>query len=68
MKLQNTDKGPSEAYYLYNHVDLQITYHSGVNEDWGTSFKGQNGRIICKYNFLIFKNIVNKKITYLFFL
>lgn len=35
-----------EAYYLYNHVHLEISYHSGEKEDWGLSFKGKNGRII----------------------
>lgn len=24
-----------KGYYIYNHVDLTITYHSGAKEDWG---------------------------------
>ena len=24
----------SDTYYLFNHVAIEITYHSGVNEDW----------------------------------
>ncbi|XP_046828741.1 transmembrane 9 superfamily member 2 isoform X1 [Vespa crabro] len=35
-----------KTYYLFNHVDLNITYHSGVKEEWGTSFKANGGRII----------------------
>ncbi|XP_050479243.1 transmembrane 9 superfamily member 2 isoform X2 [Bombus huntii] len=34
------------SYYLYNHVDLTITYHSGVKEEWGSAFKENGGRII----------------------
>lgn len=36
----------ANAYYLYNHVDLTITYHSGVKEDWGVKFGSNGGRII----------------------
>jgi transmembrane 9 superfamily protein 2/4 len=34
------------AYYIYNHVDLIITYHSGEQEEWGMKFKSNGGRII----------------------
>lgn len=34
------------AYYIYNHVDLIITYHSGAQEEWGSSFGENGGRII----------------------
>ena len=38
-----------KTYYLFNHVDLLITYHSGAaDEDWGTGAKENSGRIICK--------------------
>lgn len=37
--------GPT-AYYIYNHVELTITYHSGGHEDWGDKFKDNGGRII----------------------
>lgn len=37
-----------DTYYLFNHVDLVITYHSGKDEDWGTAFKSRGGRIVCK--------------------
>ncbi|XP_037075308.1 transmembrane 9 superfamily member 2-like [Pollicipes pollicipes] len=36
----------SDVYYVYNHLDFNITYHSGVNEAWGSSFQGNGGRII----------------------
>ncbi|XP_065226511.1 transmembrane 9 superfamily member 2 [Planococcus citri] len=35
-----------EHYYLFNHVDLKIIYHSGEHEEWGSSFQGNGGRII----------------------
>ncbi|CAG2069013.1 unnamed protein product, partial [Timema podura] len=34
------------TYYLSNHVDLKVTYHSGEGEDWGVGFHGNSGRII----------------------
>uniref|UniRef100_A0A8D8UJQ7 Transmembrane 9 superfamily member n=1 Tax=Cacopsylla melanoneura TaxID=428564 RepID=A0A8D8UJQ7_9HEMI len=37
---------PSETYYMFNHVDIKISYHSGEQEEWGTSFQGNGGRII----------------------
>lgn len=36
------------TYYLFNHVDLTIIYHSGENEEWGDSFHENGGRIIGK--------------------
>ncbi|XP_043275405.1 transmembrane 9 superfamily member 2 isoform X2 [Venturia canescens] len=33
-----------KTYYLFNHVDLTITYHSGLKEEWGD--KENSGRII----------------------
>ncbi|XP_015601918.1 transmembrane 9 superfamily member 2 isoform X2 [Cephus cinctus] len=35
-----------QTYYVFNHVDLTITYHSGAKEDWGAGFKDNGGRII----------------------
>ncbi|XP_071453601.1 transmembrane 9 superfamily member 2 [Hetaerina americana] len=35
-----------KTYYIFNHVDLVITYHSGKDEDWGVGFKENGGRII----------------------
>ncbi|XP_076645758.1 transmembrane 9 superfamily protein member 2 [Halictus rubicundus] len=34
------------TYYLFNHVDLIIEYHSGADEEWGSTFKENGGRII----------------------
>ncbi|KZC04064.1 PREDICTED: transmembrane 9 superfamily member 2 [Dufourea novaeangliae] len=34
------------TYYLFNHVDLTVTYHSGAEEEWGSAFKENGGRII----------------------
>lgn len=35
-----------DALYIFNHVDLRITYHSGVKEEWGSQFGSNGGRII----------------------
>uniref|UniRef100_A0A646QFR8 Transmembrane 9 superfamily member n=1 Tax=Hemiscolopendra marginata TaxID=943146 RepID=A0A646QFR8_9MYRI len=40
------DKAKPKTYYLFNHVDIEITYHSGGDEDWGSSFGEGGGRII----------------------
>jgi len=34
------------TYYLFNHVDLLITYDSGATEDWRNTSKQNAGRII----------------------
>ncbi|XP_050438800.1 transmembrane 9 superfamily member 2 [Adelges cooleyi] len=34
------------TYYIFNHLDFTITYHSGKNEEWGSSFGSEGGRII----------------------
>lgn len=34
------------SYYVFNHLDIQITYRSGKNEEWGASFMEEGGRII----------------------
>jgi len=33
-------------YYPFNHVDLEIKYHSGASEEWGVDFQANGGRII----------------------
>lgn len=33
-------------YYPYNHVDLKITYHSALNQQWGMNLGHSGGRII----------------------
>ncbi|XP_034245465.1 transmembrane 9 superfamily member 2 [Thrips palmi] len=42
----NPSYSKANTYYLFNHVDLVITYHSGKDEDWGSSFKSDGGRIV----------------------
>ncbi|XP_039278879.1 transmembrane 9 superfamily member 2 [Nilaparvata lugens] len=34
------------TFYIFNHVVLTITYHSGEGEEWGGSFQGNGGRIV----------------------
>ncbi|XP_045471518.1 transmembrane 9 superfamily member 2 [Harmonia axyridis] len=36
----------ADAYYINNHVDLTITFHSGNKEEWGAKFQENGGRII----------------------
>ncbi|CAG9835201.1 unnamed protein product [Diabrotica balteata] len=40
------DVGRDDAYYIYNHVNLTVTYHSGAKEEWGSQFHENGGRII----------------------
>jgi len=35
-----------DSYYIFNHINLRITYHSGENEAWGAAFGSEGGRII----------------------
>jgi len=34
------------TYYIFNHVDLVVTYHSGEGEEWGSTFRNNGGRIV----------------------
>lgn len=36
------------TYYIFNHLEFTITYHTSKNEDWGSSFNSEGGRIIGK--------------------
>lgn len=42
----NSAYNKDNTYYLVNHVDITITYHSGEKEEWGSSFGNKGGRII----------------------
>lgn len=46
------------TYYLFNHVNLTITYHSGATEEWGSAFKENGGRIICEFSYISETNAV----------
>lgn len=35
-----------DTYYIFNHVDLTVTYHSGKNENWGGELQQDIGRIL----------------------
>lgn len=35
-----------DTFYLFNHVDLVISYHKSDKESWGSSFIEEGGRII----------------------
>jgi len=38
--------GQKDTYYLFNHLELNITYHSGAQEDWGLGIGAAGGRIL----------------------
>ncbi|XP_018027645.1 transmembrane 9 superfamily member 2 [Hyalella azteca] len=42
--IENSYSTP-DTYYIFNHIDLNITYHSGKGEDWGMGFNDNGGRI-----------------------
>lgn len=43
--ISNQYKKP-ETYYVFNHVDIHIAYHSGKEESWGQYFGASGGRIV----------------------
>ena len=43
--VMNDRYSKKNTFYLFNHVDLLITYHSGGGESWGSSFGDKGGRI-----------------------
>ncbi len=42
----NIRDGKNDTFYVFNHLDFEITYHSGQGETWGTAFGEDGGRII----------------------
>lgn len=51
-----------DAYYIYNHVDLTITYNSGPATDWGSRLQGHGGRIISAK--VVPRSINHRKLVY----
>lgn len=43
--LMSPNYNKPDSYYIFNHVDIKITYHSGENEAWGVDFGDKGGRI-----------------------
>ncbi len=39
------DFNEKDTYYVFNHVDIVIQYHSGQGEEWGQSI-GEGGRLV----------------------
>ena len=37
-----------DTYYIFNHIDLTITYHGGKGETWGAELDDNIGRILSK--------------------
>jgi hypothetical protein len=57
------DYNKADHYYIFNHVDIIVTYHNGRSEDWGKYFSPEEtgGRIVSvklglHYVFLTFLN------------
>ncbi|KAG8182614.1 hypothetical protein JTE90_021750 [Oedothorax gibbosus] len=44
--VMNTLFNKPDTFYIFNHVDITITYHSGEDESWGGGFKDKGGRIV----------------------
>ena len=41
------DYSTPDSYYVFNHVEIIISYHDGKEEDWGKFLNGaQGGRIV----------------------
>eukprot|EP00092_Neocalanus_flemingeri_P033108 GFUD01036003.1.p1 GENE.GFUD01036003.1~~GFUD01036003.1.p1 ORF type:complete len:661 (+),score=167.98 GFUD01036003.1:53-2035(+) len=41
------DYSTADSYYVFNHVDIVISYHDGKEEDWGKYLNGaKGGRIV----------------------
>ncbi|CAG9825449.1 unnamed protein product [Phaedon cochleariae] len=45
-QFENQVFSKDNTYYIHNHVNLTITYHSGAKEEWGSQFHENGGRII----------------------
>jgi transmembrane 9 superfamily protein 2/4 len=45
----------ADHFYIFNHVDIVVSYHSGKNEEWGNFLQKEEagGRIVCKLLILI---------------
>jgi len=41
------DREP-DTYYIFNHVDLKVYYHSAIGAEWGSQAEPDSGRIVCK--------------------
>ncbi|CAF0765591.1 unnamed protein product [Rotaria sordida] len=42
----NIRDGKNDTFYVFNHLDFEISYHSGQGETWGTTFGEDGGRIV----------------------
>ncbi|CAF0769869.1 unnamed protein product [Rotaria sp. Silwood1] len=42
----NIRDGKNDTFYIFNHLDFEISYHSGAGETWGAAFGEDGGRII----------------------
>lgn len=42
----NNKYSEKNTYYVFNHIDITISYHSGMNTDWGEEFGWNGGRIV----------------------
>lgn len=40
-----------DTYYIFNHVDIRVSYHSASAAEWGNQADPESGRIVCKFHF-----------------
>ena len=46
--LQTSNFDQKDSYFVYNHIDLTIKYHSGKTEPWGIDLGEGGGRVVGK--------------------
>lgn len=62
--VMNTMFNKPDTFYIFNHVDITIRYHSGEAETWGVGFKDKGGRIVrIKIRPRSIKNQIEKSCT-----
>ena len=61
------DYSKPNNYYIFNHVDITVTYHSGKTEDWGKYLENEEvgGRIVCEYFcWTLLKNMASNHVCF----
>ena len=40
------DFNKDDTYYVFNHVDIVVAYHSATAAEWGAALGGVGGRLV----------------------
>ena len=58
------DYSKPNNFYIFNHVDIQVSYHSGQTEEWGKFLDSgeAGGRIVCEYYIVQQKRIHSRRV------